>query len=285
LLLGRLLGLVWYYLIPFRRGVALSNVRRSVGRDWTPRACRRLVRRCFQRQGMYVMEVLRLPGLTDELGRELVEWQNYELFADGLAKGKGVILVAAHIDNIDLAGCAMGLRGLPVAVVAKTVGWGSAAKFIVRVREATGMTLLPPRKSKDRIRELLARNHVVGLIVDQHIKRRHAIVCRFFDQLASTTHAPARIAAETGAELVTGVVHRKGMSGHHVGRLEPFELESPFEDAETNVRHNTERINRIVEGWIREFPEQWLWPHLRWKVHDDPKGWDIPEDLRRLVDR
>lgn len=233
---------------------------------------------------MYALEVLRLPGLTPARSEELIERKNYELFEAGLAKGKGVILVGSHLDNIDLAGCAMSLLGLPLSVVAKELGWKSAARFIVAVREATGITLLPTRKSKDRIRQLLAENKVVALVVDQHIKPRHSIVCRFFDQLAATTHAPARIAAETGATIVAGLMYRKGMSGRHVGRLEPFELESPYEDPEANVRHNTERINRLVEGWIREFPEQWLWPHLRWKVHDDPAGWDIPEELRPLLD-
>ena len=232
---------------------------------------------------MYVMEVLRIPMLTPELSAELVEQQNSELMDAALAKGKGVILIASHIDNVDLAGCSMSIRGLPIAVVAKQVGWKSGAKFIVAVREATGVTLIPTKQSMNTIRRYLAENKIVALVIDQHLKPRHAIVCRFFDQLASTSHAPARLAADTGAALVAGVMYRKGMSRHHVGRLEEFVLEKPYEDADANVRHNTERINRIVEGWIREFPEQWLWPHRRWKVHDAPDGWQIPEDLQPLL--
>jgi len=232
---------------------------------------------------MYIMEVLRLPMLTAELSEELVERKNFEIVEAALARGKGVILVASHMDNVDLAGCSISVRGLPISVVAKEMSWKPAAQFIVAVRNATGVILIPSKQSRARIRQLLAENKIVTLVIDQHLRPRHAIVCRFFDQLASTSHAPARFAAATGAALIAGVMYRKGMSRYHAGRFEEVGLETPYENAAANIRHNTERINRIVEGWIREFPEQWLWPHLRWKVQDSPEGWDIPEDLRPLV--
>lgn len=285
LALGRVLGLIWYYLIPLRRDVALANVARTVGRDLSPREQRRIVRNAFQRQGMYVMELLRLPALTREVCEELIEVQNRAVVEAALAKGRGVILVASHLDNVDLAGCGLSVCGLPIAVVAKELGFKPAARFIVAVREATGVMLIPTGKSRGRIRELLAQNHVVALVIDQHIRPQHSIVCRFFDQLAATSHAPARFAAETGAALVTGVIHRVGMTGKHVIRFEDLPLETPFDDPAANIRHNTERINRIVEGWIREYPEQWLWPHRRFKVHDAPEGWDVPDALQELAKR
>lgn len=229
------------------------------------------------------MEVLRIPDLTPELTQTLIDWQNMEVMDAALAKGKGVILVASHVDNVDLAGCTLSIQGLPVAVVAKKMGSKAAEDFIVTVRASTGIKLLPTRKARNLVRQHLAENKIVAIVVDQHLRPRHSIVCSFFGQLAATTDAPVRFALATGATILAGVMYRKGMSRYHGGRLEGFELEMPFENAEANVRHNTERINRIVESWIREFPEQWLWPHKRWKVHDNPEGWEIPEDLRHLV--
>jgi len=238
--LGRCFGLVWYYLIPVRRSVALDNVRRSIGRDLTPREQRRLVRRSFQHLGIYLMEVLRLPIMTPALSEELVEQQNFELFEKALARGKGVILVASHMDNVDLGGCSMSVRGLPMTVVAKQISWKPGAAFIVAIREATGITLIPTRRSKMMIRQLLAENKIVTLVIDQYVKPRHAIVCPFFDQPALTSHAPARFAAATGAPILAGLIYRKGMSRYHVARVEEVPLEKPHDDAAANVRHNTE---------------------------------------------
>ncbi|HET6345165.1 MAG TPA: hypothetical protein VFH51_09535, partial [Myxococcota bacterium] len=60
-------------------------------------------------------------------------------------------------------------------------------------------------------------------------------------------------------------------------------LETPYESMDANIRHNTERLNRILERWICAYPEQWLWLHKRWKVQDQPQGWDIPASLQHLV--
>ena len=89
---------------------------------------------------------------------------------------------------------------------------------------------------------------------------------------------------ETGAPILPAVIIRQGNTGRHRLRIEPeFVLETPHADLDDNIRHNTERLNRIIEGWIREAPEQWLWAHRRWKVQDDPSGWHIPESLQRLI--
>jgi lauroyl/myristoyl acyltransferase len=39
----------------------------------------------------------------------------------------------------------------------------------------------------------------------------------------------------------------------------------------------------VLEGWVREQPEQWLWAHRRWKVHDHPEGWEIPPRFQALL--
>jgi len=110
--------------------------------------------------------------------------------------------------------------------------------------------------------------------------RHRAIVCEFFGGLAATSPAPARFALETGATIIACHIERADDAGHHILKIEPpFVLETPYQDFDANVRHNTERLNRMIEGWIRAVPEQWLWLHRRWKVDDDPTGWEIPPAL------
>jgi KDO2-lipid IV(A) lauroyltransferase len=277
-------GRLWFYFVPIRRDVVEENLRRAFGEALTRRQRRRLARRHFEQMGMYVLEVLRLPTLDRALSEEIVEHRNLEVLERALSEGRGVILAATHIDNVDLAGCSMSVRGLPICVVAKDISWGPVRSFVRAVRERTGVTLIPPRGSAERIKELLAENKVVTLIVDQHLRKRYAIVCTFFGMLASTSPAPARFALETGAPLVAGVMFREGQSGKHVCRFEEsFKLEEPFEDHQANIRHNTQRLNDLFEGWAREHPEQWWWMHRRWKVQDRPEKWEIPEDLRHLV--
>jgi KDO2-lipid IV(A) lauroyltransferase len=284
LALGRWLGRFWYYVIPIRKGVALGNVRRVLGHELSRAQQRRIVRRCFENIAMSAVEVLRAPHYTEQMSIEYVQRVGYENLEEAFARGKGVIGVMAHVGNVDMAGFSQSIRGVPVHAVVRQIKSKSANAFVRRVRNRCGMQLIPSRRSKDQIREVLANRELVAMIVDQHMPKHRAIVCDFFGMLASTSPAPARFAFETGAAILPAVTFRHKDPRKHVVRLGPvMELETPSDDLEENIRHNTERLNRIIEGWIREAPEQWFWVHKRWKVHDDPRGWEIPEQLANRV--
>jgi len=108
-----------------------------------------------------------------------------------ITRGKGVIVFSSHVGNVDLAGTSMAIRGVPVSVVAKDMG-AMTRSFVAAVRERTGVILIPPRRSKEQIKELLAANKMVVLIIDQHVAKHRALVCDFFGQRAATSPAPAK---------------------------------------------------------------------------------------------
>ncbi|MBW2219075.1 MAG: lysophospholipid acyltransferase family protein [Deltaproteobacteria bacterium] len=281
--IGRVLGVFAYYCIPIRRSMAFQNVKHVLGDKLSKKEQKKLVLNCYKQQGMYTIEVFRIPSLTSELADELVEPRGKESLDEAFGRKKGVILVSAHIGNVDLAGCSMAIRGIPISIPARTIRSEMVRKLVIRIRENTGVLLIAPHRSKDVIKQQLKENKMVTLIVDQHMSKRRSIVCEFFGKLASTSPAPARFAFETGATIVLAVIHRQGFSGKHVIEYQSFELETPHTDLKANIRHNTERINRYLEEQILTYPEHWLWLHRRWKVQEDPEGWEIPENLQHLV--
>ncbi len=283
LALARAVGWLWYWLIPVRVAVARKNIRRALG-PLSRREERHLVRRCLQHVAMVGVETLRLPLLTVESSAELVLREGFEHLEVALARGKGVVIVGSHVGSFALFPASQAIRGVPASVILKDISYKPANDFWRAMQKRTGIHHIAPRRSKDEIRAALADNRAVVMVVDQHQPKHRAIVCEMFGQLAATSPAPARFAYETGAEVVTAVIFRRP-DGRHTMRIEPFALESPYADASANIRHNTERLNRIIEGWIKEAPEQWLWLHKRWKVHDAPEGWDIPADLVHALER
>jgi len=283
--IGKSVAWIWHYLIPVRRRVARENVARALGKELSPKEQRRIVRRAFDNTATSVLEALRIPGMSPADAERVLAVPGIEHIEEGFARGKGVILVLTHLGNIDIAGACLALRGVPLNVVAKDLGWGPAQDLIRYIRHKTGMTLIPPRSSREQIRATLERNELVALLIDQHMAPHRALVCEFFGMLAATSPAPARFGFETGATIVPAIIYRKGYRGEFVMRFEPeFVLEEPHTDHEENVRHNTERLNRILEGFVREAPDQWLWMHKRWKVQDNPNGWDIPPHLEHLLE-
>ncbi len=286
LALGRLLGFIWHDLVPIRRGVARRNIAHALP-DLSRAEQRRIIRRCFAHQTMMAVESLRMRHMTRPLAEALVERRGMEHYNAARALGRGVILAMGHLGNYELLAASQGLRGEPVNAVVRVVGGAAVNRFVAESRARTGYKTIPPRKSRDQILATLARNEIVALLVDQHMPAHRGIVCAFFGLLASTSPAPARFALQTGAPILPVVVRRDpARPGHHVLHVEPvFALETPHPTLDENIRHNTERLNLLLERWIRERPEEWLWLHKRWKVHDHPEGWEIPAHLAHLARR
>ncbi len=280
---GRFFAWFWYWILPVGRAVADRNLRDAYRGDLNRSQRRWIVRRCIDIQAIGAVELLRAVEYTREQSLQYVHQTGMEHIDRALEQGKGCIVVASHVGSIDLMGYSQAILGYPMHVVVKDIHWKPAQDFIRALRERTGVTLISPRKSGDVIRQTLADNKIVALIIDQHANRYRGIVCEFFGMLASVTPAPARFHFDTGAPAVTAVMYRRGNTSHFDMTVEPFEMERPHGELDLDIRHNTERLTAIIEGWIRKDPGQWLWLHKRWKVHENPEGWEIPEKLRHLV--
>ena len=132
----------------------------------------------------------------------------------------------------------------------------------------------------------MQKGEMVGFAVDQHMPKHRAIVCEFLGHVVATSPAPSKFALEAGGELVLIYTYRsKTDFTRHVFKAENFEFETPFETLRENMLHNTQRLNNRMAEIIHAHPEEWLWHHKRFKVHNAPDGWDIPEELVPLLSK
>ncbi|MEO1482815.1 MAG: lysophospholipid acyltransferase family protein [Myxococcota bacterium] len=278
--LGRAVGWVWFHLLPVRRAVAVRNLHRALGAERSPGELRRIAAESFQHQALFGVELLRFPLMNVAESERLVERKDYHHLQNAVDEGRGVVAIFSHVGNFDLAGVSQALRGLPLAVVVKDIGWKPGHDFIFGQRQGAGIQTIRAKRSEREILRALRAGKVVAFVIDQHMPPHRGIATEFFGMLASTTPAPVLFAQRTGAPIVTSHIRRNGLGPTHVYEVDPpMILEEPFEDRKANQRHNTERLNRWLEGVIRRSPEQWLWMHKRWKIEDDPSGFDVPEDL------
>jgi len=283
--LGRVIAWLWFYVIRIRRQVALNNLRQTLGAEIPVDEHSRIIRRVFEHLVWTGIESLRMTEMTAERASDLVRFEGEEHLAAAFARGKGLIGVISHVGNFEMLGVAVGLRGWPFTAVVKNIKNPAVQAFVSSYRRRLQFRTLPPKGCRDDIRAALKRNEGVGFVIDQHLPRHRAVVCSFFGRLAATSPAVARFGFETGSTILPTVIFRDPKRpGHHVIRVEPeFVLETPYADLQANIWHNTERMNRIVERWVREAPDQYLWLHRRWKVHENPEGWEIRPELTHLL--
>ena len=281
---GTGIGRLWFFALPIRRATALRQVAWALGPKITPQRRRQIVRRSFENLVKFVIEGLRTPLWTQATSAQWVARKNFAEVDALLTRGKGVVAVTAHLGNFDLLGTSQTLRGYRISAILKDIGWAPAAAFWAQARASTGLGHIAPRGSRDAIVAALGRNEIVAFLVDQHLPPYRSVLCQFFGRLAATTPAPVRFAMQTGAPILPLFIVRAGLPGHHVIHMLPeFLLQFPHADAAANLAHNTQRLNDLVEAWVRAYPEQWLWVHRRWRAHERPQGWAIPSHLAHLA--
>ena len=282
--LARTLGRFIYYVIPIRRKVAQENVERVYKDTISAQEKKRIVLRSYQTLAILGIETLRLRYMSKEKLLKTLQVRGNEYLESALAQDKGVVVFAGHFGHIVLCGCAEAARGVPVHVIAKGLHNKAAEKFYFETLKKFGVQRLATRRSKEQILAALSSGAAVYMVVDQHMPAHRGLVCRFFNQLASTTPAPTRFALQTGSPIIPCQTAMLDKAGEHEIRYRAeFVLDTSAQTIEDSLRINTEGINRIIEEDLKRKPEQWLWQHKRWKVQDQPKDWNIPDDLMTLV--
>ena len=181
--------------------------------------------------------------------------------------GKPALLFAAHLANWELTAQVANTYKLDTIVLYRRPNLGSVADAITRMRAgsmgelmATGLDA--PVKLA---RELEAGRHV-AMLVDQYYTR--GVRVTFFGRRTRANPLIARLARQVECPIHgTWVVRLPGDKF----RVDLTPAIEPARDAEgkIDVAGTMQTITSVVEGWIRAHPDQWLWPHRRWRPEDE----------------
>ena len=169
------------------------------------------------------------------------------------------IIVSGHIGNWELISRIAKEYGIKLNLVYRPSNNPYANYLINKIRESYNITLIPKGSmGVKKIIKALNNNEIVGIMVDQ--KMDDGISIPFFDKHAMTTALPANIALKYKIPIIATSIIKTGASRYTASFHKPLEIRK--NDTKYTV---TTRINLILEGWIKNYPEQWFWFHNRWK--------------------
>ena len=114
-----------------------------------------------------------------------------------------------------------------------------------------------------RLLHALERGEHVGMLVDQHMVKGVDVV--FFGRWAKANPLIAQLARHSGAAIRGVRVVRQGDGNSFWGELTDEIAPARDADGKVDIQGTMQIITGIVEGWVREHPEQWLWLHRRWR--------------------
>jgi len=174
-----------------------------------------------------------------------------------LARGRGAIVVTAHLGNWELLCARLRRRGHEGAVVGRVRRRDSSHRWLVDLRRAYGVETIPQDAGAREALGVLKRGGVLGLVTDLDVPRLDHRTVPFLGSPAPTMTAPASFARAWRAPLVPVRCVRSG-DGYLLSVEEPLELQADLsrEDGELDLLR---RQNEVFSRWIAETPEQWAW--------------------------
>ena len=196
------------------------------------------------------------------LGAGRIEVDNADIFVKLRDDGLPAIIFTGHIANFELLPMAAAKFGLVIQSLFRTPNNKYAASKVADARKQVAQNLIASREGASfQLMAALERGDHVGVLVDQ--KFRRGINVPFFGHDAPTNTLLAKLARRYDCP-VHGARTVRLPNGRF--RLElTDELVLPrTKDGDIDIRGTTELVTGIVEGWVREHPEQWLWIHRRW---------------------
>lgn len=247
---------------------ALANIERALPEfDAVRRA--EVARGSFRNMVRTFMETawiprLVVPGKMPKVCRLAGDPEAWRLFLEN----RGAVLVSGHFANWELTAQMLALAGVRLSSVARALDNPRLDRYVTGVRERYGMRIITKEGGVRGTARVLREGGTIAMLADQSTGRR-GILVDFLGRPASTTPVPATMALRFGVPILLGRGVWTGNGNEYVLEADEPIMLSATGDREADVRAITEEINRRLERWVREYPEQWLWAHRRWKMRRD----------------
>jgi Kdo2-lipid IVA lauroyltransferase/acyltransferase len=192
-----------------------------------------------------------------------IEPRTHELFAQLRLDGKPALIFASHLGNWELPALAAVAHGLDAAVLYRRPNIASANRIIEEIRAVKMGTLIPASHDAPlKLAQALQNGQHVAMLVDQYFT--NGVEVTFFGRKTKANPMLARLLRQIECPIHGVRIIR--LPGHRF-RAELSEEVKPVRDAagQIDVQGTMQAITSVIEGWIREYPDQWLWLHRRWR--------------------
>jgi len=220
------------------------------------RQIRRLRIRTFRNFAKYLVDFFRFEKLDKEFIHKNVRLENLKIIEQALARGKGVILVTAHLGNWELGGAAAALAGYPFLAVALPHKNKEINDFFDGRRNSKGITVAPLGKAVRSCLDHLKANKIVVLVGDRDFAENGGVYLDFFGRKARFPEGPAAFALKTGAAILPTFMLRNPDDSFTLRIEKPLEF-TPSGNKEKDIQELMYKYIRVFEEYIRRYPDQW----------------------------
>lgn len=220
----------------------------------------RLVDGVFKTIARMLVALARFPALNRDNISEWIAYEGLENYAAAKQQGRGVLVATAHLGNWELSAFAHALMTEPMHVMVRPLDNPLIDRLVETRRTLSGNHLIDKRDAARSVIKALRSNEAVGILIDQNTSPSEGVFVDFFGKLACAGSGFIKLAHHSQAPVIPGFALWDAAKKRYVLRFYP-----PV-DMTGDLHADTQRLHSAIEDVIRQYPDQWMWIHRRWKT-------------------
>ncbi len=264
--IGGQLGCLISMLDRKRKKIGLENLKMAFGEALTPSQREGIIRQTYIHMGRCAFDVFFFPRFTeDSIGKTII-YEGLEHIQQAYKKKKGVFLFSAHFGNWELIAHMQGHLGMPLMLVTRPLDNPYIEKQIAqKYRTISGNGIIHKKNAVREMLKAISNGLGVAIVIDQNQREQPYIFVDFFDIPAATTPSLALLALKTKAAVVPVFSIPLDNGGYRIIYEKEVELPDTG-NREKDVHAMTQKCTQIIERYVREYPQFWMWMHQRWRT-------------------
>ncbi len=237
------------------REAVIANLKVVLGEGRTEREYALMARDVSRNFAKYLVDFFRFGKIDEDYMNKKIKITGRENIDKALSRGKGAVLLSAHIGNWELGGFVVGRLGYPISAVVLTHRDRKVNDFFTQQRQIGKMRPIELGMSIRACYNVLKSNQLLALLGDRDFMK-NGIRIEFFGKPAIIPRGPAAFGCRLGSAIVPVFMIREPDDTFHFIMEEMITANENLGEDEA-IRELTERYLKILEKYIRMYPAQW----------------------------
>lgn len=267
--LGITIARLGYYLLGGLRRTGMKNLEIAFPNK-SESERREILKGSFENLGRTLGEASHLANTNAEYLQTLADFDLDEptrkLYDSIKESGRGVLVTTGHFGNWELLVLAFAAAYEPMSYLARPIDNPLIEEMTLAIRTQFGNRPINKSNSAQTAIGILKDGGFLGALSDVNAHPKEGVFVPFFGVPACTSSGPALIAIRSGAIIFPAFCAwdkaSKRFKFVHGEAIEPANTGDRKADIQTTTAAYTAEIEKI----IRQYPDQWLWIHKRWKT-------------------
>jgi len=239
-----------------------NNVSKVLNLNINDKEIHRIANRIFINWAKNIVDFLKTPIISKEKLKQRVEIEGLEHLDNALKKGRGAVIVSAHIGNFEWGACRIAVEGYKIWGLSLVRKNKLVGKFFESNRLSKGFKTLYINRMLNVFR-VLKNNEIVAIPSDWDPTGQATRPFKFFGKTAYLPTGALMIALKSGAPLIPSFVWKKDKYNHFQIIEKPIDLIREG-DKETLIAKNMEKVLEVMEKYIRDNISEWEMFHDIW---------------------